>query len=477
MPRILIVEDDEAIAVALEDDLRLDGYEVDVARDGEAGGSLKTLKAGVGVGGGSEVAGEGRFSPDGRYIVFHAARTGSDGKPVPSRSRGGSLHIIPAAGGDATPLVQGAATEANWSPAWTPDGRSVVFVSNRSGEDAVWAVEVADGKPVGDPERLKTSAGGDQLLGFGPDGTLYGLRMVFAADVVLAELGPDNGKVVAEPKRVNQTHVGSAGGAVSWSLDGRWLAFNSIPNPQTILVVHDMKTGEDRDLLTATRTPSKVGWFPGGQSLLVGNTRVDVSNGRRESIPGLDFEPANLQAMSVGLSHDGKSVYYSVDDNDAARNDGRFTVRLVRHDLDTGQKRELYRTTSPFRSLDAVTVSPDDRLVAFAERRAIVQGAVKVIPAAGGEAREVFPKSSNMGWAADGTHLLLVDAGPDGKGEFVWVPAAGGPARPTGLKCGGRAWGFALHPDGRRVAYVDGPDVHEEIVAVKNLLPAPGSRR
>ena len=35
MPRILIVEDDPAIAVALEDDLRLEGYEVEVVTDGE----------------------------------------------------------------------------------------------------------------------------------------------------------------------------------------------------------------------------------------------------------------------------------------------------------------------------------------------------------------------------------------------------------------------------------------------------------
>jgi DNA-binding response OmpR family regulator len=36
MPRILIVEDDAAIATALEDDLRLEGYEVVVVRDGDA---------------------------------------------------------------------------------------------------------------------------------------------------------------------------------------------------------------------------------------------------------------------------------------------------------------------------------------------------------------------------------------------------------------------------------------------------------
>jgi len=40
MPRILIVEDDPSIAIALEDDFRLEGYAVEVARDGEAAASL-----------------------------------------------------------------------------------------------------------------------------------------------------------------------------------------------------------------------------------------------------------------------------------------------------------------------------------------------------------------------------------------------------------------------------------------------------
>jgi two-component system alkaline phosphatase synthesis response regulator PhoP len=37
MPRILVVEDEPAIALGLEDDLRMEGYEVEVANDGVAG--------------------------------------------------------------------------------------------------------------------------------------------------------------------------------------------------------------------------------------------------------------------------------------------------------------------------------------------------------------------------------------------------------------------------------------------------------
>jgi Tol biopolymer transport system component len=439
-----------------------------------ADGSVNVLKTGGGVGFGSDGSGEPRFSPDGRFIVYPAARAGGDGKPVADGAVR-TLRIMPAAGGTETPLVEGAATEADWSPAWTPDGRRVVFISNRSGAAAVWAVTVTDGRPVGEPERLKMNVDseGSSLLGFAPDGTLYGLRTVFASDVLLAELDPDSGRVVREPKRVNQTHVGRTGGGISWSPDGQWLAYNSFLNSQTTLVVHSMDTGEDRELPQASTYFYVAGWFPGGQSLLAGNKRIDVTSGREESIPGLEREPVNLKGTSIGLSHDGKSVYYSVDDGDAVKNNGLYTVRLIRHDVGTGQKRELYRTTSPLAGLHSVAVSPDDRLVAFGETRAFAEGGVvvKVIPAEGGEAREVSSKAWwGAGWGADGKHLLLRGAGTDGQGQFVWVPVDGGPARSSGLRCGG-LW-FAVHPDGRHVAFVDGSDPQDEIVAIKNLLVA-----
>lgn len=83
MPRILIVEDEADIAQALRDDLQLEGYEVEVARDGHSAVSLGTAQAwdlillDVMLPGrdGFEVCRELRRAGAGAPIVFLTART------------------------------------------------------------------------------------------------------------------------------------------------------------------------------------------------------------------------------------------------------------------------------------------------------------------------------------------------------------------------------------------------------------------
>ena len=65
-------------------------------------------------------------SPDGRTIVFDLL---------------GDLYTMPIAGGDATPLTSGMAFDAQ--PRFSPDGKSVVFTSDRDGGDNVWIIDVA----------------------------------------------------------------------------------------------------------------------------------------------------------------------------------------------------------------------------------------------------------------------------------------------------------------------------------------------
>jgi Tol biopolymer transport system component len=436
-----------------------------------ADGSMKVLKSGGGVGGrvGDRYS-TPRFSPDGNYIVHPAARSGPDGKAIANlRDQKGTLHLMRVDGGGEVALVQGAPAEQDWSPVWTPDGRRIVFLSDRSGATALWAVEVRDGRPQGDPELLRASSGEITPMGFSRDGTLFSQRSASKSDVWVAEVEPGTGEILSQPTRVNQTFVGSSGGPAAWSADGRSLAYYRLQDSRRRLVVRTMATGEEREL--GEYASLVAGWFPDGQSLLAGRNRIDVKTGRVEPIAGLErVSSVYYPGTYVAVSHDGKTFYYSVNDND--RNNGLVTVHLMRRRVDTGEEQDLYQAKSPLpNGIHSIAVSPDDRQVAFGEthRDAIV---VKVIPSEGGQARELFGKSNwGVAWSKDSRYLLVrgLLAGRDNqKSELVSVPVDGGPIRPTGLEL--QAIPLAAHPDGRRIAYQTAASV-SEIVAMKNLLP------
>src|SRR5690606_13750341 len=65
-------------------------------------------------------------SPDGRQIVFDLL---------------GDLYLLPIEGGQARRLTSGMAYDAQ--PRFSPDGRKVLFVSDRSGGENLWTIDVA----------------------------------------------------------------------------------------------------------------------------------------------------------------------------------------------------------------------------------------------------------------------------------------------------------------------------------------------
>jgi len=67
-------------------------------------------------------------SPDGRTIVFELL---------------GDIYTMPVAGGAATRLTSGPAFDSQ--PRWSPDGKRIVFLSDRSGAENIWLCD-ADGK-------------------------------------------------------------------------------------------------------------------------------------------------------------------------------------------------------------------------------------------------------------------------------------------------------------------------------------------
>jgi Tol biopolymer transport system component/DNA-binding winged helix-turn-helix (wHTH) protein len=87
------------------------------------------------------------FSPNGRWIIF-SATTNSP------KAAEDTLYVVPATGGPWRRITDG----KHWDdkPAWSPDGKTIYFLSGRDGFFNVWGIrfDPAGGEPVGEPFRV-----------------------------------------------------------------------------------------------------------------------------------------------------------------------------------------------------------------------------------------------------------------------------------------------------------------------------------
>ncbi|MCH5234978.1 MAG: PD40 domain-containing protein [Muribaculaceae bacterium] len=91
------------------------------------------------------------ISPDGKTIAF---------------SYKGELFTVPATGGNAFQLTSNKAYDSN--PVWSPDGKRIVFLSNREGSDDLYITSATGGVPI----RLTTHSGNETPLAFLNDSIL-----------------------------------------------------------------------------------------------------------------------------------------------------------------------------------------------------------------------------------------------------------------------------------------------------------------
>ena len=260
-----------------------------------AGNPAKTSLVWVGL--------DGKIEPSGRkQDVYREVRISPDGTKTVVRV-GLNLWIYDLQRGTSTPLTSG--NDSNILPVWSPDGRRILFASNRGGDWDIYT-QPADGSRTPDVLLKRPS---DQFpYSFAPDGTLLFTEIGPKTGRDLWTLSPD-GK--ASPLRV----TGSNEYAAPFSPDGRWVAYTSDESGRPEIYVQSYPGGEHR-VPVSTGGGVRPMWSPDGKDLffVTGDAFVSVAvqpNGTfgapRKVTDRFNFL-INDRFQSYSMSPDGKRL-------------------------------------------------------------------------------------------------------------------------------------------------------------------------
>ncbi|HUV64273.1 MAG TPA: M56 family metallopeptidase [Sedimentisphaerales bacterium] len=391
------------------------------------------------------------FSPDGRFVAFSLMFEGSPPQ--------GDVFLMTADGRNEV-VVAGHPAEDHLL-GWTPDGRSLVFLSDRSGTWDIWTVHITGGKQQGEPELLKKDFGYySEVLGFAPDGSLYYKTDTALGGFYNGAVDLETGKVLVPPAPVATRYTGPPS-QPTWSPDGRNLLYlsrrGSIGPGNNILTIRSAATGGERFLSPRLRFVNQISWAPDGRSVIaLGITETGAGAFR------IDTETSEItkladEGVAPKLCPDGKTLVFV-----------KGGPIIMRRNLDTGEESEVVKTGAMFYDL-----SPDGREVVFQ-----VKDAVKTVSLNGGQPRELFrglAQSYNLKWTRDGRYIIA-HARNTASGEIWRVPAQGGTPLKLDLSVPKLLF-FALHPDNRRFAFSVNEGSKSELWVLENFLPGAGANQ
>ncbi len=473
---------------------QLEGGTNQIARISVADGSVRALKSF-----GWVYPGWLSLSPDGRYVAY--ALRAEEGV------RARDIFLLAADGSQETIVVQNPADDHR--PLWSPDGSHILFVSNRTGQDALWTIQIEAGKPRDSAELVKADFS-FRPVGITRNGVLYGMSGGYFDNIYIADVD-DKLNTTAPPYLAIDRFLNSNYNP-AYSPDGQYLAYLSRRRPgrrldSLALVIRSVQSGEEREVPMKIRPAhqlSPLRWFPDGHSVLVpsrnnlqpqrlGYYRVHLESGNAELLHIARIY--NRATRQTDLSPDGKSIFYLDGDAVSAGSDG--APHLMRFDIDSGQAAELKRALSG--GFGSLAVSPDGSQLAYLRYDRPTQSRVlEVIPLTGGEARELFRENgqaaptlfSGLAWTPDQHYLLFVrpESNPerretgneadDPQKTALWrVPVTGGQPEKTGISMEGWLRIMRLHPDGRRLAFSLRQQGSREVWAMENFLPELGSTK
>ena len=256
------------------------------------------------------------WSPDGSKLAFVSARDHGGRLSIALgvgqiqwyvNGKGGDIYRVPALGGTTVKLVQN-----GYYPAWSPDGKNIVFQSNRGGPWDLWVIPAEGGQP--------TQLTDDEDFDYHP----------------------------------------------SWSPDGKWIVYGSGIWPIYEVRVVSAAGGQPRNVTEENRWVVKPAWTPDGKYILFSSARSGVVNiWKLPFSPSGDTKSLTPTRVTIGGGND-VNISTGTEGNKIAFATVRNTPDIWELTLSSGKLRQVTFETS---SEDAPDLSPDGKTLLIASNR------------------------------------------------------------------------------------------------------------
>jgi Tol biopolymer transport system component len=387
------------------------------------------------------------FSPDGREIVFTrwVSYYVSD------------LYVVPASGGEPKRLTFD--SRLNRGAVWMPDGRSIVFSSERDGSPALWKISASGGTP----EKIADAPGRDLITGISRQSSQTPPRLAFSENFVDTNIW----EAVTTGDRSPTPLIASTRDDVAPDIspDGKRIAFASnrsghweiwvcdrdASNPLQLTAFHSALVGSPR-------------WSPDGAKIAFdarpdGNGDIFVVDAQAGVPRRLTKDPSD--EMAPAWSRDGRWIYF------ASNRTGSTEIwKLPSHG---GGAAVQMTKGGGFLSQE----SPDGDYLYYSNPSpaGVSTTGIWKVPVNGGAAAKVVDSAFDRFWMPNRNGIFFVRK--DGAQQFLeFVPFAEG-TRKRLLKLEKPLeeflGGMAVSADGRSIIYSQMDNSNVDIMLLENL--------